>query len=452
MIQMFRVLFAYPVFFVLQKIVQRFSIFAALVVLITAIFFTKDYVANLFLTSNVDNYTTNLEQASQNIITKEVLVKNGDTLGGILHSLKLKNEDVKSIIKLAQSKNIIYRLKAGQTIVFNYGTELIETPDSDLNKEQIHLNRMLLKMDRTNSVEFVRQDENFVVHNITTPLKRLVTQYEATIDISFMSSLKKAGMSTNNIIRLINAYSHQIDFQRQIKSGDKITVLAEKFVTDQDEFSHHGDILYSSLKTKKNEYNIYNYSPTKKTSDMQFFTGQGTSIKSTLLRTPVNVVRISSHFGYRKHPVLGYGAMHKGVDFAAAVGTPIYAAGNGVVEFVGWKSGYGRFILLKHNNTLSTAYAHASKFSKNLKRGSKIKQGDIIAYVGTSGRSTGPHLHYEVRVNGEQVNPMKFKSTPGIKLTGAKLAEFNKHKEQVKYLSKKLTNDITVSAADINLF
>jgi murein DD-endopeptidase MepM/ murein hydrolase activator NlpD len=268
-----------------------------------------------------------------------------------------------------------------------------------------------------------------------------------------MSSLQKAGMSTTNIVKLINAYSHQIDFQRQIKSGDKITVIAEKFITDANEFSHHGEVLYASLKTQKNEYNIYNYSTNNKPKDAVFFTDKGNSIKSTLLRTPVNVVRISSHFGYRKkHPVLGYGAMHKGVDFAAAVGTPIYAAGDGDVEFVGWKSGYGRFILIKHNRTLSTAYAHASKFSKNLKRGDKIKQGDIIAYVGKSGRVTGPHLHYEVRVNGKQVDPMKFKSTPGVHLAGNKLIDFQKHQEKIKLLSKKLTGNIEIPASDTNLF
>jgi murein DD-endopeptidase MepM/ murein hydrolase activator NlpD len=265
-----------------------------------------------------------------------------------------------------------------------------------------------------------------------------------------MASLRNAGMSTNSIVKLINAYSHQIDFQRQIKSGDKITVLTEKFVTDNDEFSHHGKILYASLQTQKDTHDIYLYSPDGKEANEQFFLNDGTSIKTNLLRTPVNVVRVSSHFGYReKHPILGYGAMHKGVDFAAAAGTPIYASGNGTIEFIGWKSGYGRFIVLRHNGQLSTAYAHASRFAKNLKRGSKVKQGQVIAYVGSTGHATGPHLHYEVRVNGAQVNPMKFKSTPGVKLTGSKLAEFNKHKQRIEGLKQNLNGKAEITTTEI---
>ena len=169
-----------------------------------------------------------------------------------------------------------------------------------------------------------------------------------------------------------------------------------------------------------------------------------------MLKTPIDVVRISGHFGYRKkHPIHGYGAMHKGLDFAASTGTPIYAAGDGEVQFAGWKSGYGRFVLVKHKNGLSTAYAHASKFAKNLKVGSKVKQGDIIAYVGRTGHATGPHLHYEVRVNGKQVNPIEFKSTPSIKLSGSNLSKFNEFKKQVHNLNKKLNSKSELTAAEV---
>lgn len=310
---------------------------------------------------------------------------------------------------------------------------------------------MVFVKDKIHSIEFVRQDDKFITHNIKAPLKKLITQYNATINSSLIASLKKAGMSTNSIVRLINAYSHQIDFQRQIRAGDKVTVITEKFVTENDEFSHHGKILYANLNSQKTDYNIYRFSPSGKKEDLQFFSEDGQSIKSTLLRTPVKVARISSHYGYRKkHPVLGYGRMHKGVDFAASIGTPIYASGNGTISFIGWKSGYGRFILVRHDKTLSTAYAHASKFAKGLKKGSRVKQGDIIAFVGKSGRVTGPHLHYEVRINGKQVNPMKFKSKPGIKLTGAKLTNFNKYKEKILKLGKNLGDGAELKPEEIN--
>ena len=140
--------------------------------------------------------------------------------------------------------------------------------------------------------------------------------------------------------------------------------------------------------------------------------------------------------------------MHKGVDFAAATGTPIYAAGNGIVEFVGWKSGYGRFILIKHNGSISTAYAHASKFASNLKKGNKVEQGEIIAYVGRSGRTTGPHLHYEVRINGKQVNPLKIKSTPDIKLIGKQLEDFKRYSKGVKHFSNRIENNTDIEISD----
>ena len=450
MVQIIRILFASSALYLLQKIVQRFSLFFGLIVLMIILFFAKGYLNNSFPVNLFYDFTTNTQENTQEDIVREVTIEKGDTLGAILRQQDLPNSDIRELIKLAQAEKITANLKIGQILIFNYDIELVENAVSDLNEEKLILNRMALKIDKIKSIEFVRQDDKFVIHHISAPLKKLVTQYEAIIDSSVIASLQKAGMSTNSIIKLINTYSHQIDFQRQIRPGDKITVVTEKFVTSQNEFSHHGQILHASLQTRGQEHNIYSYSPDGNPDSVQFFSEDGSSIKGNLLRTPVKVARVSSHFGYRKkHPVLGYGAMHKGVDFAAAVGTPIYAAGNGVVKFIGWKSGYGRFVLIQHNRRLSTAYAHASKFAKNLKHGSKVKQGDIIAYVGRSGRVTGPHLHYEVRISGRQVNPMKFKSTPGIQLAGAKLAKFNKHKEQLKNLSHKLSGNIELAATDI---
>ena len=154
-------------------------------------------------------------------------------------------------------------------------------------------------------------------------------------------------------------------------------------------------------------------------------------MRRSLLKTPVPVANISSKFGMRKHPILGYSKMHKGIDFAAPVGTPIYAAGNGVVEEIGIKGAYGKYVRIRHSGELSTAYAHARSFVSGIKKGSTIKQGQVIAYVGTTGRSTGPHLHYEVLVKGKNINPLSIKSVPVKKLSGAELANFKKHKSSV---------------------
>lgn len=451
MTQIFRVLITYPALFLLQNIIKRFSIFVGFIIFICIIIFASEYVNSFFSNDTSKNINFSDEEASSAAKVLEVTIKKGDTLGAILRRQNLPNSDIQALIKSATEQKITSQLKIGQKLVFEYAIQLIEKDDSDLNEESFILDRMIFPKDKIHSIEFVRQDDQFIAHNIKAPLKKLIIQYNATINSSLITSLKEAGMSTNSIVRLINAYSHQIDFQRQIRSGDKITIITEKFVTEKDEFSHHGKILYANLNSQKTDYNIYRFSPTGKKEDLEFFSEDGQSIKSTLLRTPVKVARISSHYGYRKkHPVLGYGRMHKGVDFAASIGTPIYASGNGTVSFIGWKSGYGRFILIKHDNTLSTAYAHASKFANGLKKGSRVKQGDIIAYVGKSGRVTGPHLHYEVRINGKQVNPMNFKSKPGIKLTGTKLAEFKQHKENIINLGKKLENETEIIAEEIS--
>lgn len=451
MAQIFRILIAYPIFFLIQRIIRRFSLFAGLIVFICVIIFAGNYINNFFPNDLFKNIDFTEEEASSEARIQEVIIKKGDTLGAILRKQDLPNSDIRALIKLATDQKITSQLKIGQTLVFEYSIQLLEKNDSDLNEESFILDRMVFVKDKVNSIEFVRQEDKFIAHNIKAPLKKLVIQYNATINSSLIASLKKAGMTANSIVRLINAYSHQIDFQRQIRSGDKITVITEKFVTEDNEFSHHGKILYANLNSQKTDYNIYRFSPTGKKEDLQFFSEDGQSIKSTLLRTPVKVARISSHYGYRKkHPVLGYGRMHKGVDFAASIGTPIYASGNGTISFIGWKSGYGRFILIRHDKTLSTAYAHASKFANGLKKGSRVKQGDIIAFVGKSGRVTGPHLHYEIRINGKQVNPMNFKSKPGIKLTGKNLTNFKKYKERILKLGKKLKDGIELKPEEIN--
>ncbi|GAB4166481.1 MAG: peptidoglycan DD-metalloendopeptidase family protein [Rickettsiaceae bacterium] len=392
-----------------------------------------------------------LEEEGTEEIVKEIVIKKGDTLSAILKEQNLPTSDIATLIRLATTEKVTSRLNVGQVLKFNYGVELIEQDESDLVEEKLVLNRMSLKIDNLKSIEFIRQGEDFIVNNITTPLKKVLSRYDATVTTSVIASLQKAGMTTSSIIKLMNAYSHQVDMQRQIRAGDKITVIAEKFVTPENQFSHHGKVLYASLTSMGTDYNIYLYSPSGSEKDLGFFSDNGQSIKSTLLKTPLDVVRISSHFGYRKkHPVLGFGRMHKGVDFAASTGTPIYAAGDGVIQFMGWKSGYGRFVLIKHGNGLDTAYAHASKFAKNLKSGSKVKQGQVIAYVGSTGHATGPHLHYEVRVNGAQVNPVKFKSTPGIKLTGSKLAKFNLFKKRLQELDKELIAKPELAAEKFN--
>ena len=449
MTQIIRNLFAHPTFFLFQQVAKRTSLFLTILIATSAVFLFSDYISDR-LPGTLWNMSGDVSNGEAEEIVSEVVIEKGDTLSTVLKKQNLSSSEIQNLIKTASTEPLLSTLNIGQVLKFYYDVELVEQEESELVEERLILGRMSIKIDTVQSVEFVRSDDGFVAHNISAPLKKLISKYEATINTSLIASLQETGISTGTIIKLVNAYSHQIDFQRQIKPGDKIVVITEKFVTTDNEFSHHGKILHASLTSAGTDYNIYLYSPSGREADIEFFSEEGQSIKSALLKTPIDVVRISGHFGYRKkHPIHGYGAMHKGLDFAASTGTPIYTAGDGEVQFAGWKSGYGRFILIKHKNGLSTAYAHASKFANNLKAGSKVKQGDIIAYVGSTGNTTGPHLHYEVRVNGKQVNPIEFKSTPSIKLSGSKLSKFNEFKKQVHNLNKKLNSKIELTAAEV---
>jgi murein DD-endopeptidase MepM/ murein hydrolase activator NlpD len=426
------------------KIVKTYFHIIAALFLLGSLLIINNYVTDNFAESLLEENVENAKEEPSEESISTITVQKGDTLSSILRKEKILPREANKIINLAKKENLTRNLKVGQTITFEYNLQLNERSDSDLTSEERNLSRMSLAVDHIKSIDFINENNNFTVYHTSAPLKKLITKYETTIDSSVISSLRSVGLSTTSIINLINTYSHQIDFQRDIKSGDSITVVTEKFTTEDNKLSHHGNIIYASIKTKGKNFDIYKYSPDNSASSYDFFTEAGESIKSNLLKTPVKVARISSHYGYRKkHPVLGYGAMHKGVDFAAPIGTPIYAAGSGVVEFIGWKSGYGRFIQIKHNGSMSTCYAHSSRFAKNLKKGSRVKQGEIIAYVGNSGRVTGPHLHYEVKING------KFKSTPSIKLAGKKLHDFQTYKAKILNLSSQLNKEMELAASEI---
>ena len=453
MINTIKNIVTWPLSLVFDYSLRRFSFFISLILLALLLLAINLYINNMSF--SLLNQKLVIEEEFSESTTSTVVIQKGDTLSNILKKENINSDDIQKITKIAESENLTL-LKIGKTITFEYTINLIEKDGEELAIEQKVLNMLSFEIDNIKSIDIIKSENDFSAQVNSVPLTKLITKYETTVDSNVISSLKKSGLSSNSIISLINTYSHQIDFQRQIHPGDKITVITEKFVTPDSKLSHYGEIIYSSIQSQGNEYTIYRYSPTGKKEQYEFFSEDGKSTKSTLLKTPIKVVRISSTFGYRdKHPVHGYGAMHEGVDFAAPVGTPIYSAGGGTVEFIGWASGYGRIVVIKHNNSLSTAYAHASKFANGLKKGSSVRQGDTIAFVGTSGNVTGAHLHYEVRENGKKINPANFKSTPSIQLTGIELAKFNKFKNQISRLESKLDGNIEIAAAElkeVNLF
>lgn len=390
----------------------------------------NDFISNTLSVNLIDPQNAEYEGDTPST-TSEVIVQNGDTLSKILSKQNISPEESYKIVNSIKNSNITYMPKIGQKITFYYETVITEDRGADLASETRNISFINIEIDNIHHIEITHNNDEFIAKDFFVPLVKKIKKTTASITSSFMTTAKSLGISTNNILEIINAYSYQIDFQRQIKSGDTVTFIAEQFFTEDGKFSHSGQVICASMNLSGKDYNIYKYAPSSDES-AQYFSEDGSSVKRNLLRTPMNVARISSHFGNRKHPIQGYTKMHRGVDFSAPIGTPIYSAGDGVITEIGWKSGYGKFILVKHSSTLSTAYAHASRFAQNLKTGSKIKQGQVIAYVGTTGNSTGPHLHYEVRINGQQVNPTSIKGTPGIHLTGSNRTKFEKFKSEIE--------------------
>jgi murein DD-endopeptidase MepM/ murein hydrolase activator NlpD len=377
-----------------------------------------------------------------------VTIKKGDTLKAILTNQDLPKQDISKIIKILEDNHLTSTLKIGQEITFDYETKILENDNEDLASETSTLKKIVFVIDKISTLEITREGDNFIAQSTSVPLKKLIAKSSAIINSSFMSALKSLGLSTNSIIELINAYSYQIDFQRQIQPGDTINVITEKFTTENGALSHHGKVLYASLILSGKEYNIYRYCHDNSENSHSFFSEDGKSVKRSLLKTPINIVRISSHYGNRKDPFHGCATVHRGIDFAAPEGTPIYAAGDGVITEVGWRAGYGKIVQIKHSPTLTTVYAHASRFGK-VKRGIRVKQGQVIAYVGSTGRATGSHLHYEVKIDGKHVNPASIKTTPDLQLKGYSLSKFNQFKNKIKTLNTTLENKIAIAENEV---
>ena len=242
------------------------------------------------------------------------------------------------------------------------------------------------------------------------------------IETSLYKAMKDKGLSEIIINEIIRIYSFDVDFQRDIYAGDKFEIYFTREKNEKNETVSIKDPEYLMLSSRGTKLPYYLYSTEEFN---EYFDENGKGMTKSLMKTPINGARLSSSYGMRKHPILGYNKMHKGVDFAAPTGTPIFAAGNGIVEYVGRNGGYGKYIRIRHDGTYKTAYAHLNSYKKGIGNGVRVKQGDIIGYVGSTGRSTGPHLHYEIIVNGQQINPATLKLPSGRKLNEQQLIDFN---------------------------
>jgi murein DD-endopeptidase MepM/ murein hydrolase activator NlpD len=245
-----------------------------------------------------------------------------------------------------------------------------------------------------------------------------------SMDRSLYVDTTRAAVPAPVVAQLIRAYSFDVDFQRDIQRGDAFDLIYEQYQDKNGSSARSGNMIYAALKLSGITLQVYRFRLAG--GVVGYFNEKGESVRKALMRTPVDGARLSSRYGRRRHPILGYTRMHRGVDFAARRGTPVMAAGSGVIARVGWNGSYGRYIKIRHNGTYSTAYGHLHRYARNIRAGKRVRQGQIIGYVGSTGRSTGPHLHYEVHRNNRQINPMKLRLPTGNKLTGKSLARFMK--------------------------
>jgi murein DD-endopeptidase MepM/ murein hydrolase activator NlpD len=339
-----------------------------------------------------------------------VTVSRGDTLMGILTGNGVDRGSAHEAVRSLGTVFDVRRLQIGQDITLTFqpgsdgdqflGLALRPSPERDV----------LVKLD---------DDGGFVAEEAERPLDQRDAYAGATIESSLYEAAVNADMPIDVLMDLVRVFSFDVDFQRDVQPGDRFEVLYDRYDDEFGEPVRNGEIRYAAMTLSGKTQSFYRFTPSSGLTD--YFGPNGHSVRKTLMRTPIDGARLSSGFGKRKHPILGYTKMHKGSDFAAPTGTPIMAAGDGVVEVAGRNGAYGNYVRIRHNSEIKTAYAHASRFGKGIRPGARVRQGQIVAYVGTTGRSTGPHLHYEVLLGGRQVNPMSVKLPAGEQLAGKDL-------------------------------
>ena len=362
-------------------------------------------------------------------IFTDIVVSKGDNFAKVLKKAGIKNSDIDKIIINGKDTYNFSKIYLGDNV------KIFSRYDDDI------LNKFKLIYRFSNTEELIvslNDQQNFEYQVNEIPLESEKVYVKGTIKTSLYEAMKDAGLSDLAITEVIRIYSFDVDFQRDIYENDTFELYFTKKVNEDGKTVEIEDPEYLLLTSRGTPLKYYLFT----TPDFsEYFDEKGKGMTKSLMKTPINGARLSSGFGYRKHPILGYNKLHKGVDFAAPSGTPIFAAGNGVVEFAGKNGAYGNYVRIRHDGTFKTAYAHMKSLKKGIYDGVRVKQGDIIGYVGTTGRSTGPHLHYEIIQNGEQMNPAKLKLPSGRKLNEQELKQFNNlivvMNQEIDELSKK---------------
>ena len=380
-------------------------------------------INNTYFQKSIKHVFDNLEPKFIDINHK---VSKGETLNKILNNYQIPKSEIQKIIKILSKKNKVNNLKTNQIIKF--------TIDKSNNNK---IKSFLFPISRTKRIQLTRNSlsENLKKKEIVTNLSKKIAFQEGKIFKSLYKTAIDLGIQANVIIEFARIYGFQVDFQRDIRKGDSFQIMYEVFEDEQGKIFETGNVIFADL-ILRNQKNTFYYFDKK--SSEGHYDKNGKSVKKALMKTPINGARLSSSFGMRKHPIDGYNKLHKGTDFAAPLGTPIMASGDGKIIRAKWCGGGGNCIKIKHNSTYSTIYAHMSKFAVGIKNGVRVKQGQIIGYVGSTGKSTGPHLHYEVVKNGKKINSQTLKLPSGKILTGKNRELFEINRIKVDVLKSEL--------------
>ena len=422
------------------KIKKNTEIFAlALLIFITVISTTyynfskkkifnnyKNTINNIYLKKTIQHVFNNLEPRFKKVTHK---ISQGETFDNILENYFINKEEISKIKSKISKKIDLNKLKTDQKIEFTI----------DQSKKEIK--NFTFQMSNTERIYFTRnlQTNEFDQKKLITKLNKNLIYKENIILQSLYKSASNQKIPANIIIEFARIYGFHVDFQRDIRKRDSFQIMYEVYTDDNNRIEETGNILFANLNLSGENNSLYYFD--KKGSEGHY-DQNGKSIKKALMKTPINGARLSSAFGMRKHPIDGFNKMHRGTDFAAPTGTPIMASGDGVIRKAGWCGGGGNCIVIRHNSTYQTVYAHMSKFASGIRSGIRVRQGQTIGYVGSTGKSTGPHLHYEVIVNGKKINSQTLKLPSGKVLKG---------EERKLFETKKIKLDVVKSEKIIGL-
>ena len=377
----------------------------------------NNLINNIYFKKTIIQIINNLEPKYKKINHK---IKSGETFDKILENYSIKKDEIIKIKNSLKNKIDLNKLSTKQTIQFR------------LDRTNNKIKDFTFQISNTEKISLTRNNnDNFSEELLSIKLNKQIVYKENIILQSLYKSATDENIPANIIISFAGIYGFQVDFQRDIRKKDKFQIMFELFLNDKNEIIETGEILFANLNLSGQDNSLYYFD---NEDNEGHYDKNGKSIKKALMKTPINGARLSSPFGMRKHPIDGFNKMHRGTDFAAPMGTPIMASGDGVIKKAGWCGGGGNCVKIKHNSTYQTVYTHMSKFARGIKPGVRVKQGQTIGYVGSTGKSTGPHLHYEVIVNGKKVNSQKLKLPSGKILKGKERKEFETKKIKLEVL------------------